>query len=408
MEAVKFQVETFRPVRARPWWSPPGEIRHARLTGLSKHRPGGGGGGGGGGGVSFLSLTSWARPSFSPTRTVNFVTRADLDAALANMQPGDLIKYNGSGVLTIQASSGYPYRLNGKNPASTVVIDLGNATNYWGTPTSGNYVKFSYTGSGSYSALDFSNCSNLRLYGGFFTTNDYGGTGIIASGPLNNILWYDCYVEHVGISGLALRDGPSGSNYIRNFTWRGEVNRFAMNPAHDSHGEKGTGSHCIIMHGASVEQSHLTLACYGHDSLAPGEVSAGQTWPEGGGGCVIEPGLNAGGPVNDLTCYALGVNLNMRPAGHGNPGDDGTIQAAGNVMNFWGNVPIQNCVVGWVEGRFITGCNIHGTGGTAWSNTTPPITVLHGRSDHVMQYTGGTQQNTNYATGYGIVYQDCQ
>jgi hypothetical protein len=52
----------------------------------------------GGVGTGFESVTLGLVPSFTPVRTVNFTTKAQLDAAIAGMQAGDLIQYAGTGV----------------------------------------------------------------------------------------------------------------------------------------------------------------------------------------------------------------------------------------------------------------------------------------------------------------------
>ncbi len=50
---------------------------------------------------SYASLTSWARPAFTPTRTVNFTTSGGLASALSGMADGDLIRYTGTGTISI-------------------------------------------------------------------------------------------------------------------------------------------------------------------------------------------------------------------------------------------------------------------------------------------------------------------
>lgn len=358
---------------------------------------------------NFVAATDWARPSFTPVRTVNFTTKAQLDAAIADLTAGDYIHYTGTGVLRITAASA-AYIIQNKNPASTVVIDFGTSHSIWDPSSiSGNYVAFSDTAGTQTSALVVKNCSKLRIYGGDITCTH--GYGIEIDGPCSNLLMWDQYVHHVGGSGLWVRDYVSGVvTYVRDSDFRMEVNRFCLDPSKDSHGDKGTGHHGMLLHGNTGETSGNTFTCYAHDPLTPGETSFGTVWPEGSGGSAVEAGHNAGNGYQDNTYYVLGENLLMEPDGT-NPGSNGVKQAGGNVLQFWGGDPLDNNVVGWVEGRNCTGGVVHCASGGAWDNASPAITVDHGRHSNVNQYTGNSSQSgangVPYNLAHGIVYNDC-
>lgn len=360
---------------------------------------------GGGGSLSFTSLTDWPRPSFTPIRTVNFTTKAQLDTAIADMQAGDLIQYTGTGILTISSGSTNGYSIQNKNPASSVVIDLGTGHSIWDSgAVSGDYVKFAYTGTANFSAFWVNACSNLRIYGGDFTS---GGYGITINAPSHDITWWDAYIHNVGSSGISVRGTTSGgsSSDCHNLNLRAEVNRFALNPALDNHPDKGTGLHACILHGNTGNIHDSIFTIYGHDALAPGETSHGHTWPEGGGGSVIEAGNVSGTNYANCTYYAKGENNLMRPNGT-NPGSTAQ-QTGGNVFNLWGNVALNGNVIGWAEGINITGAVVHGSGGS-WFPGSPAIKVLHGRGTNTNQFVGsGGNVADRYVTGKGISYTDC-
>lgn len=366
------------------------------------------GGGGGGGAVSFLSLTSWARPAFTPVRTVNFTTKAGLDSAISGMQAGDLIQYTGTGVLNINSTTTNAYAIQNKNPASTVVFDFGTAKSDWAPGNvSSNYVSFAYTGSpAGFAGFWVNNCTNLRFYGGSIATN--GQSGLLIQAPSHDILWYDAYLHDCAGGGVVVRGTTSGgvASATYNLTVRAEVNRWAMYPGNDNHPDKGTGWHACELHSSTGDIHDLTMAIYGHDSLRPGETSFGTVWPEGGGGGVIEVGNSSGSNYSNGTFYCKAVNCLMQPNGT-NPGSTSQ-QTGGNAMMFWGSVPLDNNVVGWVEGTNLTGAPVHGTPTGGWYPGSPPITVNHGRHTNTNQFVGsGGNTSEPYITGHGIVYNDC-
>jgi hypothetical protein len=335
---------------------------------------------------------------------VNFTTKAQLDAAIAGMQAGDLIQYTGTGVLTISSSSGTVYTLASKNPASDVVIDFGCAANLWDTTTiTSNHVKFSYTGSSNIDCFYIHDCSNLRIYGGDFNSG-IGGAAIRMRGANTNVRMWDWYVSQAGSHGIQIQPADPSTGLAKTIDschFRGEVNRFCMNPANDPHADKGSGFHgCLWQDTNHGTISNSEMILYAHDPLRPGETSATKTWPEGGGGSAIEIGT-IGDSTSNNTFYILGENLLMVPNGT-NPGSTGT-QTGGNVVNHWGSVPLNGHVFGWVEGKNCTGGITHGAGGS-WFPGSPAIRVLHGRHSNVNQSTAGSNTSTPYDTAHGIVY----
>lgn len=379
---------------------------------------GGGGGGGGGTPTSFIDATNDQRPA-NPTggRSVSFTTEAGHASAITNMIAGDVISYTGaSGALTITKSTGSVYKLSSKNPSSTVVIDYGCSHNRWdASKVTSNYVAFSYTGTGNFVAYWVDACSNINIYGGDFTTGNYGGFGLKVNASTHDVRMMDGYFHLMGNSGIQLAAAtsatPAVASAIYNFYIRAEVTRWAMNPALDTHIDKGTGFHALIAHGSLGDTHDYTAYIYCSNPLQPGESSAGQTWSEGGGGCGIEAGNDVG--TNEanirLACYA--TQLKMIPNGT-NVGSTGT-QTAGNVINLWGNIALDGMVMVWIEGVDNTGTMVKQANGSYYPGS-PAISVLHGRHTNINQSTAGSNVSVPYptttqgGTPTGIVYSiDC-
>lgn len=370
-------------------------------------------------GLDFLSQTSWPRPTFTPIRNRPFSDAATLSSLLSTMQPGDRIYYNGTGVLNISGSSHVVGSgaagvvvLNNHNPSSPVVIDLGVKQSIWAPSLDTlNYVSIQYTGTATgWAPLLISNCSNLYIYGGEMNAGVYAGAGVSMWGPVHNCYVWDTYIHDIGGSGVSATANTTGgvSSVINNNNTRVEVSRFSMNPAMDPHADKGTGSHGFILHPGSAggDYHNNVWTGYCHDSLVPGAISAGQVWPEGGGGSACENGMSQPSFVyNNETYYIKGQNLLMTPMHTGcvNPGST-SAQTAGNVFDAYGSTPQNGGIIGWAEGINCTGSVVRGSGLHVGS---PPLTVKHGRHTNVNQYTGTGNISVPYDPNFGIVYEDC-
>jgi len=371
--------------------------------------------------LSFLSLTSTVTRATSLATTPSahqkpFTTKAGLDAALAGAADGDYIYYNNSTKLSISTTgTGNAYVISGLSPATNITIDLGTAASIWNPgAVSNGYVEFNYAGTSNAHALFMHDLTNVTIYGGAVAGAN-GGTGAVLYGNTNNLTWLDGYIHDVGGGGMQLAGiVPAGSaSTIQNCTIRLEVNHWSLHPAFDSHNDKGTGFHGIICHGGTGAIKNNTFMLYAHDPLAPGEVVNGVTYPEGGGGSAIEFGQSPAGSGNNndnLVCYVKAANLLMRPTGStggGNPGSTGTGQTAGNVVNLWGNVPLNGLDMVWIEGNNCTGAMVNGTPTGGYFPGSPAIKVEHGRGTNMNQFTGGGNSSEEYVSGKGIVYTDC-
>jgi hypothetical protein len=239
------------------------------------------------------------------------------------------------------------------------------------------------------------------------TTNFYGGGSILVNGPTSNCKMFDFAIHNSGTSGVDLRQNTNsgGLSNTHDCYFRGEVNRFCMNPAHDNHADKGTGLHAINMHGGPGGIYNNTCYVYAHDSLRPGESSAGQVWPEGGVGAAIEQGQTPSYNYGNNTLAAYGENLLMNCTGT-NPGSTGK-QTGGNIFEFWGQSPLTSNTVVWAEGVNISAQITHGTN-EAWSNGL--VTVQHGRHTNTnLAYPLNNQSSATdaYDRRWGIAHNDC-
>lgn len=372
--------------------------------------------------AGFFAASNFPRPTFTPVRTVRFWQKSgadSLDAAIAGMQPGDLIKYDPtffgkpSQPLTISSSTTRPYTIHDKNPSSPVVIDFGCSHNLWDpSKVTNEYVRFAYTGTQSgWEGLLLYNVSNLRIYGGEYDTGHYGGAAFRTFAPVRNCLVLGAYVamaggSGVGIAGKTVSGGLGVGNSGNRFQF--EVNRFSMNPAQDPHPDKGTGQHGMILHGGGFYTDN-DFAIYAHDPLRPGEISAGKTWPEGAGGGAVEVGIDENLNYADNHYWVLAENMLMETNGS-NPGSTSSQHIGGWAILAYGHGVMTDNVFEWAEARHMSSGVINCGGGTWWQ--TPAgheISMLVGRRTDVRRYPAGIQapNNVEYPTGFRIDYVDC-
>lgn len=365
----------------------------------------------------FIAKSNFARPPFTPLRTVRFKDKAGLTAALADLRAGDYVKYD-------PASFNLPrvplvitghFRIEDKQLSGRAVLDFGCSHNVWDpSKIVPDYVSFHETAN-QYHAVDFINNKNLDIWGGDYCAEQ--GTGFVLWGNSIDCQCLDLYSHHNGGCGVAVNPTDAGTGdslTIDGCVVRAEMNRFSMNPGLDNHADKGTGLHGAIHHGNSGHLDNCHFYYYAHDALAPGETSNGKVWPEGGGGSACEPGTDQTGGAtsqnnNHYTVY--GENLLMRPTTNPsnsaitNPGSTGG-QTGGNIFDYWGTVPLNGEVVEFAGGVNISGAVIHGAAGH-WKDAVPPIKVLVGRGDRTNQFVGASNTAERYVSGKNIDYVDC-
>lgn len=217
---------------------------------------------------SYEDAVLWPCPikTFAPLRTVNFTTAAGLTSAISGLLAGDLVKYTGTGVLTITGTTGNAIQI-GKSLASMAWFDFGS-------PYGANYVKGVMNTTSAFFALYLPGCQNIGTYGGYFTApSNTNGGGIRIANTANNVQLWDFISRDT--QGGTLDVLPT-TGTIRNVVIRGEVINWGLNyPALDTHNEKGTGIHGCQFSDSNFDVQDSTVALYGHDSNCGAELQWG-------------------------------------------------------------------------------------------------------------------------------------
>jgi hypothetical protein len=209
-------------------------------------------------GATYAQARSYADPANRPAvtgTTRNFTSSATLTTALNAAVPGDLVKYAGTGVLTIP---GFYTGLMQRRYSDYVNIDFGLVS-------SGNYVLFNGGGSGQ-PAVYVAGAQYMRIYGSEITNVSLGTAGLhiegaahSGDGSTNHITWYNAVIHDCRSDGIRMLPtlGFSGGTpsqadmTIADCDIEAEVYNIALDKTIDSHnvpgGEAGTGQHCCLV-----------------------------------------------------------------------------------------------------------------------------------------------------------------
>jgi hypothetical protein len=314
------------------------------------------------------------RPPVTGT-TRDFTSSSSLLTQLGAAAPGDLVRYVGTGLLTLP---GFNQSLCLRRYANYVNIDLG-------LKSSPNHVVFSGGGGPSSPACAIFGSQYLRIYGGEITNpgtkaNGHDGLHIYGAdhagvGSTNHITWWNLVVHDTVDSGIKMLPNvpftsspqTAADNTIADCDIEAEVYAIGLDKTADTHPEPGTGQHCCVLADTdpvgSVYPSFLRnrVAIDGHDT---GLVSSQ------GGGSVCEIGFNdAPSTISACALILRGNNMNMVA----------TLQTAGNCLNTWGSATID-CDVPFIQHHNSQGSGVHaiGSGNSA-------ITVEYGRHSNICQ-----------------------
>ena len=307
-------------------------------TGTTSTTPSGGGG-------TYEQAISYTqtRPAFTATRTIDVSNASQLQSALSNLQPGDLVRATTS--FTVSGETVIKNRLSA--PAE---LDLTG-------------VSFVYSGGLHLPAVWLDNAQNLYIYGGDMTTDGTGGGGILDYGS-QHVLWWGFYVHDTGAGGVGIMpvNGP-----VDHDDFQGEITRVGQNLAWDPHVEKGTGLHAVLMDDVSNSNAFTNnrFAFYAHDIPTGACVQAGNnTLPTAAGGNVLY-----------LKCV--------------NETEDATTQTGGNAIQFWGYTNNLGLDIKYLEGDNLQGYALWG-GGLYSGQALKGVTVEYGRASN-------TNLNPRYA-----------
>ena len=284
------------------------------------------------------------RPSFTPTRTVDVSNASELQSAIANLQPGDLVQANAS--FTVSGETVIKNRLS--SPAE---LDLTG-------------VKFVNSGGTNTPAVWLNNASNLYIYGGDMSTADTGGQGILVGGS-QHVLWWGFTIHDTGSTGFAARAIGGVTDHD---DFQGTIWKVGQNLAWDPHAEKGSGLHGANLYD-SADNNNFTnnrFAFYAHDIPT---------------GACVEFGDNS------TTAIATGNVLYLKCV---NATFVSQTQTGGNALQTWGLTAHVGLDVKYLEGDNLRGYAYHDAAISSGQNASG-IATEYGRASN-------TNLNPRYAS----------
>lgn len=278
------------------------------------------------------------RPSFTPARTIQVSSASQLQSALSNLQPGDLVEANGS--FTVNGETVIKNRLSA--PAE---LDLSG-------------VSFVNSSGRNLPAVWLNNAQNLFIYGGDASTADTGGQGILVDGS-QHVLWWGFTIHDTGSTGFAARaiNGP-----VDHDDFQGTITKVGQNLAWDPHAEKGTGEHgANLWDGAtSGNFTNNRFAFYEHDIPTGACVEFGNDAPTS----------QATGNVLYLKCV--------------NETEVALSQTGGNALQLWGTTDTLGLDVRYLEADNTQGRALDNQGLYS-GQTLAGVTVSYGQASNTNQ-----------------------
>lgn len=292
-------------------------------------------------GESYNEAISYTRtrPAFAPRRTMLVSNALELRAAIADLQPGDLVK--AAGPFTVSGETIISRRLSA--PAE---LDLAGVT----FVSNQNQIP----------AVWLDNAKNVRLYGGTMHAGVPGAHTLLVYGS-QFVTWWGFTATGGGV-GIMPVNGPTEHD-----DFQGSIGNITPNLADDPHVEKGSGLHAVLLDDVSNSNAFADnrFAFYAHDVPVGACVEAGNnTMPTAAGGNVL---------------YLKCVNETFVA----------TTQAGGNGIQFWGYTSNLGLDIKFIEVDNAEGYALWG-GGVYPGQTLAGVTVEYGRASN-------TNLNPRYA-----------
>ncbi|HEX5175157.1 MAG TPA: hypothetical protein VFV91_13550 [Gaiellaceae bacterium] len=310
------------------------------------------------GGETYANATAYTlqHPAFTPRRTIAVRNASGLRAAIANLQPGDLVKATAS--FTVSGITVIDNRLT--SPAE---LDLDG-------------VRFVYTGGANHPAVWLDNARNLYIYGGNLSTAGTGGTCLTDHGS-QYVLWWGFYLHNCGGSGFAAF--TAGASVDHN-DFEGTVTKVGQTLAWDPHPEKGTGVHGAILWDANTNYAFTNnrFAFNAHDIPTGACVELGND----------QPSAQASGNVLYEKCV--------------NETEVASQQTGGNGLQLWGDTDTLGLDVKYLEVDNAQGRALD-TQGLYPRRTLRGVTVEYGRASRTNLNPRFAGQNPWDSYG-GVVY----
>jgi hypothetical protein len=313
------------------------------------------------GGETYERAISYTRnrPSFTTARTVVVSNASELKSAIADLRVGDLVEARGA--FTVPGETVIKNRL----PAPAE-LDLSG-------------VRFVYSGANNLPAVWLDNAKNVRIFGGDLSTADRGGTCLLDYGS-QHVLWWGFTAHDCGNGGVGVIpvNGPVSDDDFQGTIWRA-----GESPKWDSHREKGTGQHGVLLwdSGNSNAFTNNRFAFYVHDQPTGAAVQVGNSVPAAATGNVLY--LKAA----DLTAIS-------------------TIQTGGNGLQFWGasglGMTVKYLEVDNAQGRALDANGIYA------STALTRVTVEYGRASRTNQNASLNEPNRRLPWDWrgGVVYKE--
>jgi hypothetical protein len=322
--------------------------RRLHLFLLSRIVAGGGHGPGSKGGSTYQRAISYTRkrPAFTPRRTVRVNSAAELQSAISNLEPGDLVKATARFTVSNSSSDALVIKKRLSSPAE---IDLTG-------------VKVIYTGTEQANGVWLNNAKNLYIFGGDISTSDTGGVCLRDYGS-QHVLWWGFTAHDCGGTGFQAQaiGGPVDHDDFQGTIWK-----VGQNLAWDPHAEKGTGLHAANLWDASQTGSFTDnrFAFYAHDISVGACVEFGNN----------QPSSQATGNVLYLKCV--------------NATNVARMQTGGNALQIWGDTNRLGLDVKYLEANNLEGFGLRA--GISSGQTARGVTIEYGRATR-------TNQNPRYA-----------
>lgn len=296
---------------------------------------------------TFASETAYASspPAFTAKREIDVADATALKSAIANLQPGDLVK--ATAAFTVGGETQIAKRLSA--PAELILSG----------------VKFSYTGGSNYPAVWLNNSSNLLMYGGEATTNSTGGGCILDYGS-QNVTWWGFKAHDCGGSGFS---ALTVNGAVSHDDFEGEIWNVGKNLSWDPHADKGTGLHCAgemadADHGYAFTANRLAFYCH--------DIAVGEAFAFGVSPTAADLGKTGGTntlilKADRLTCVA-------------------TTQSCGSAITLWGLVSSMALDIKYLEVNNVTGYALFDNAASSGA-TLDGVTVEYGRASNAMTNT---------------------
>lgn len=200
--------------------------------------------------LSWRTATHFVRPRFRPKLRVDVQTAGQFWRTWNHLRPREEIDVHG---VTFLGEAVFRKQLRG-----WAEVHFDSRTRFLGTPGANRPAAW------------INHCRRVRFYGGDLT-NPRGGTGVTISDS-SWVTWWNFAIHDTANTALSVRGIQQANTHL---DLKGQIYRWGLNLALDTHSEKGTG-----LHGANLADSRYGIASSRfaldlHDGATGAGVEAG-------------------------------------------------------------------------------------------------------------------------------------